>query len=130
MLTLPSANTGRPDGAEGLPPQPTTTPQIAPHTSTPERVIAPPDSLAFDDVLCYRRRNRRFGRGAPGYGPLKSRLFGLHRQGWVDIGARRDDRLVARRTRPPKRAITISVTQNSGTATLSTSRASTRMRAR
>src|SRR5712691_5711343 len=34
MLTLPSANTGTPDGAEGLPPQPATTPQIATHTST------------------------------------------------------------------------------------------------
>jgi hypothetical protein len=48
MLTFPSANTGTPDGAEGRPPQPPTTPQIATHTSTPERVIAPPESLPFD----------------------------------------------------------------------------------
>ena len=50
MLILPSANTGTPDGAEKLPPQPATTPQIAAHTSTSERVIAPPDSLAVETM--------------------------------------------------------------------------------
>jgi hypothetical protein len=48
MLTLPPANTGTPVGAEGLPPQPVTTTPIATQTSTPERVIGPPDSSAFD----------------------------------------------------------------------------------
>jgi hypothetical protein len=59
MLTLPAANTGTPDGAEGLRPQPATTPEIATHTSTLEGVIASPDSVsstmcsAIDDARGY-----------------------------------------------------------------------------